>query len=277
MHFRWKPYVPAAARRHTVQRTVAKMRKEGQTLSPVTASRGAIARSFWGKAWCRNLERYSDFSNRLPRGRTYLRNGSVIDLKIGPGEVSAQVMGSSLYLVIVRISEVAGAQWQAIAHDCARSIDTLVELLQGQLSTSVMERITHPGTGLFPSPREISFSCSCPDSAGMCKHVAATLYGIGARLDAEPKLLFGLRKVDAKELIARVGETGVPLQERARAGRILDSSKLAEVFGIDLSSADPKPSHKPVAKKRKPLAPRAGKSSNCVSKQSARKKSRKSR
>ena len=117
MHFRWKPYVPAAARRHTVQRTVAKMRKEGQTLSPVTASRGAIARSFWGKAWCRNLERYSDFSNRLPRGRTYLRNGSVIDLKIGPGEVSAQVMGSSLYLVIVRISEVAGAQWQAIAHD----------------------------------------------------------------------------------------------------------------------------------------------------------------
>jgi len=111
----------------------------------------------------------------------------------------------------------------------------------------------------------------------MCKHVAATLYGIGARLDAEPKLLFGLRKVDAKELIARVGETGVPLQERARAGRILDSSKLAEVFGIDLSSADPKPSHKPVAKKRKPLAPRAGKSSNCVSKQSARKKSRKSR
>jgi uncharacterized Zn finger protein len=223
------------------------------------------------------LERYSDFSNRLPRGRTYLRNGSVIDLKIGPGEVSAQVMGSSLYVVIVRISEVAGAHWQAIAHDCARSIDTLVELLQGQLSTSVMERITQPGTGLFPSPREISFSCSCPDSAGMCKHVAATLYAIGARLDAEPKLLFGLRKVDARELIARVGETGVPLQKPPRAGRILDSSKLAEVFGIDLSNADPKPSHKPVAKKRKPLAPGFDKSANCVSKQSARKNSRKAR
>jgi uncharacterized Zn finger protein len=277
MYFRWKPHVPAAARRHTAERTVAKMRKEGQTLSPVTPSRGAIARSFWGKAWCRNLDRYSDFSNRLPRGRTYLRNGSVIDLKIGPGKVSAQVMGSSLYLVIVSVSEVAGAHWQAIARDCARSIDTLVELLQGRLSTSVMERITRPGTGLFPSPREISFSCSCPDSAAMCKHVAATLYGIGARLDAEPELLFGLRKVDAKELIARVGETGVPVQKLPRAGRILHSSKLADVFGIDLGSADPKPSHKPVAKKRKPLAPRADKSANRISQQSARKKSGKTR
>jgi len=277
MYFRWKPYVPAAARRYTAERTVVKMRKEGQTLSPVTASRGAIARSFWGKAWCRNLERYSDLSNRLPRGRTYLRNGSVIDLKIGPGEVSAQVMGSSLYLVIVRISGVAGAHWRAIARDCARSIDTLVELLQGHLSTSVMERITRPGTGLFPSPWEISFSCSCPDSATMCKHVAATLYGIGTRLDSEPELLFGLRNVDAKELIARAGESGALVQKPPCAGRILDSSKLADVFGIDLGSADPKSSHKSVVKKRKSPVPRANKSANRIGKQSARQKSRKAR
>jgi uncharacterized Zn finger protein len=135
-----------------------------------------------------NLERYSDYANRLPRGRTYLRNGSVIDLKIGAGEATAQVMGSSLYRIKVQISPVAGSHWQSIARDCARSIDTLVELLQGQLSASMMERITRPGTGLFPSPREIRFSCSCPDSAAMCKHIAATLYGIGARLDVEPHL-----------------------------------------------------------------------------------------
>jgi uncharacterized Zn finger protein len=237
MYFRWKPYVPAAARRQIADRTVAKMQKKGHTLSPVAASRGAIAKSFWGKAWCRNLERYSDYSNRLPRGRTYLRNGSVVDLKIGPGEVTAQVMGSSLYRITVSIREVAGADWQAIARDCARSIDTLVELLQGQLSTSVMERITRPGTGLFPSPTEISFSCSCPDSAAMCKHVAATLYGIGARLDMVPELLFALRKVDAKELIARAGEGGTPVQKLPGAGRILDSSKLADVFGIDFGEA----------------------------------------
>src|ERR1700686_2946953 len=105
MHFPWKPYVPAAARRRTADRTVAKMQKKGQILSPVAAGRGAIVKSFWGKAWCRNLERYSDYSNRLPRGRTYLRNGSVIDLKIGPGGGSAQVMGSSLYRIAGRIEQ----------------------------------------------------------------------------------------------------------------------------------------------------------------------------
>jgi uncharacterized Zn finger protein len=277
MYFRWKPYVPAASRRRTADRTVAKLQKKGQTLSPVAASRGAIAKSFWGKAWCQNLERYSDYSNRLPRGRTYLRNGSVIDLKIGPGEVTAQVMGSSLYRITVSIREVAGAHWHSIARDCARSIDTLVELLQGQLSNSVMERITRPGTGLFPSPKEISFSCSCPDSAAMCKHVAATLYGIGARIDAEPELLFGLRKVDAKELIASAGDGGVPVQKLPRAGRILDSSKLADVFGIDLGSAEPTSPHKTAAKKGKSLSPRTNKPVNRTGKQSARKKSGKAR
>ncbi len=277
MYLRWKPYVSAAARRQAADRRVAKMQKGGQMLSPVAASRGAIAKSFWGKAWCRNLERYSDYSNRLPRGRTYLRNGSVIDLKIGPGEVTAQVMGSSLYRITVSIRQVAAAHWQAIARDCARSIDTLVELLQGQLSTSVMERITRPGTGLFPSPTEISFSCSCPDSAAMCKHVAATLYGIGARLDSAPELLFGLRKVDAKELIARAGEGGTPVQKLPGAGRILDSSKLADVFGIDFGGAEPKPSDKPTARKRKSVAPRRAKSASRVGKRSARRKSGKAR
>jgi len=277
MYFRRKPYIPAAARRQAAERTVAKMVRKGQALSPVTASRGAIAKSFWGKAWCQNLERYSDYSNRLPRGRTYLRNGSVIDLTIGPGEVTAQVMGSSLYRITVSISEVAGAHWQAIARDCARSIDTLVELLQGQLSTSVMERITRPGTGLFPSPMEISFSCSCPDSAAMCKHVAATLYGIGARLDSAPELLFGLRKVDAKELIARAGEGGTPVQKLPGAGRILDSSKLVDVFGIDFGAADPKSSPKPIGKKSKSVAPRKAKSANRVGKRSGRGKSGKAR
>src|SRR6266436_1069481 len=228
MIYDWKPYVSAAERRRRAQRAATRYGKKGN----------AIAKTFWGKAWCDNLERYSDYSNRLPRGRTYVRNGSVIDLRIAPGELTAQVMGSSLYRITVSIREVAGTHWQAIARDCARSIDTLVELLQGQLSTSVMERITRPGTGLFPSPKEISFSCSCPDSAALCKHVAATLYGIGARLDAEPELLFGLRKVEAKELIAGAGEGGTPVQKLPDSGRILDSSKLSDVFGIDFGGMD---------------------------------------
>lgn len=277
MYFRWQPYVPVAARRKNSERTVAKLKKKGHVLAPVTANRGAIAKSFWGKAWCKNLERYSDFSNRLPRGRTYLRNGSVIHLDIGAGEVSALVSGSSLYRISVRISKVAAAHWQAISSDCARSIDSLVELLQGQLSTAVMERITRPGSGLFPSPKEIAFSCSCPDSAAMCKHVAATLYGIGVRLDAAPELLFGLRRVDAKELIARAGDGVAPIHKAPGAGRILDSSKLASVFGIDLAGADPASLAKSAVKSRKALAPRKVKAATRVGARPATKKSSKAR
>jgi uncharacterized Zn finger protein len=274
MYFRWTRYVPAAARRKKSERTVVKLQRNGRTLAPVTAGRGAIAKSFWGKAWCTNLERYSDYSNRLPRGRTYLRNGSVIDLQIGTGVVRALVSGSSLYRISLRIAEVAATHWQSIARDCARSIDSLVELLQGRLSSAVMERITRPGTGLFPSPEEISFSCSCPDSAAMCKHIAATLYGIGARLDTQPELLFGVRRVDAKDLIALAGDGAAPTHKRPGAGRILDSSKLADVFGIDLAGANPELLHKSAAEGRKSSAPRKAKAATRLGARPARKKPR---
>lgn len=238
MYFQWRPYVSVAERRRKAERAADRYRKKtGKTLSPVTAARGAIAKTFWGKAWCDNLEHYSDYSNRLPRGRTYVRNGSVIDLRIAAGEVSAQVMGSDLYQVTVNIAPVPKTQWTALGGDCAGSIDSLVELLQGRLSKGVMERICRPQTGLFPSPKEIKLSCSCPDWATMCKHVAAVLYGVGARLDEQPELLFTLRNVDAKDLVARVG-AGLPLAKKApAAGKMLDESKLAEVFGIEMADA----------------------------------------
>ena len=171
----------------------------------------------------------------------------MIDLQIAAGEVKAQVMGSSLYRVEVRIAAVAAKQWTAIGADCAGSIDSLVELLQGKLSTAVMQRISTPRTGLFPAPREISFSCSCPDSASMCKHVAAVLYGVGARLDQVPELLFSLRRVDAKDPVIQAG-AGVPKSKKApAAGKVLDNSELADVFGIEMDRT-PQPT--------KPAAPR---------------------
>ncbi len=238
MYYQWKPYVSVAERRKKAERAAARYQKKtGKTLSPVTAARGAIAKTFWGKAWCDNLERYSDYSNRLPRGRTYVRNGSVIDLRIAAGVVSAQVMGSDLYRITVNIAAVPKEQWNALGGDCAGSIDSLVELLQGRLSKGVMERICRPQTGLFPSPKEIKLSCSCPDWAEMCKHVAAVLYGVGARLDEQPELLFALRKVDAKDLVARAG-AGLPLTKKTpAAGKMLDQSRLAEVFGIEMAEA----------------------------------------
>ena len=178
-----------------------------------------IAKTFWGKSWCANLERYSDFENRLPRGRTYVRNGSVLDLQIAKGEVAAMVAGSELYKVKIAIAPVKQARWKAICRDCAGAINSLVELLQGRLAKGVMDRVCREGDGLFPSPREIKLSCSCPDWADMCKHVAAVLYGVGARLDEKPQLLFVLRGVDENELLAIAGQDLAAEQERRPARR----------------------------------------------------------
>jgi uncharacterized Zn finger protein len=273
MYYGWKPYVSVAQRRAKAERLAREMKKNGQTLSPVTAER-AIAKTFWGKAWSDNLERCSDYANRLPRGRTYVRNGSVIDLQIAAGKVSAQVMGSELYKVTVDISAVPKKQWQDIGADCAGTIDSLVELLQGRLSKGVMERICQPGKGLFPSPKEIKFDCSCPDWASMCKHVAAVFYGVGARLDEQPELLFTLRKVDAQELVARAG-TSMPLPQAPASGKVIDSAKIAAIFGIEMAEiADAAADKKPPSKK-KPAAKKkavAGKKKAVVAKKKPKKK-----
>jgi len=233
----FRPYVSVRARRHEAQREMERLRKKGHVVSPVVIEGRAIARTFWGQSWCRNLERYSDYSNRLPRGRTYVRNGSVVDLQVARGEVTARVSGSSLYTVRVQVVEVSRARWTALCRSCAGGIDSLVELLQGRLSKGVMERICAEKTGLFPAPAEIQLACSCPDWATMCKHVAAVLYGIGARLDARPELLFELRGVDQSELVARAGK-GLPLAGKGpAAGRVLAAEGLSELFGIDLAEA----------------------------------------
>lgn len=237
----WKPYVPVAVRREKARKAAAKAKKAGADYAPIEPCRGAIAKTFWGKAWCDNLERYSDYENRLPRGRTYVRNGSVIDLKISDGEVNALVIGSSLYTVDVNVRSVPDAQWQSISADCAGSIDSLVELLQGKLSKAVMARICQPATGLFPAPVDIEFSCSCPDWASMCKHVAAVLYGVGARLDQQPDLLFRLRGVDAEDLTAQASETLPTASKRPASKKRLDDSALADIFGIEMVDVAPAP------------------------------------
>ncbi len=237
MYSRWPIRASVAERRRKTKLAMAKLTKKGQSTSPVVIQGHTIARTFWGKAWCANLESYSDYSNRLPRGRSYVRSGSVVDLKIAAGEVRARVSGSSLYQVRVRVSPVPKARWKAICKDCVGAIDSLVELLQGEFSKGVMERMCRQKTGLFPSPNEIQVSCSCPDWAVVCKHVAAVFYGIGARLDQAPQLLFNLRKVDEKDLIADAG-AGLAVRKKGVAkSRILgDSTALAEMFGLELAS-----------------------------------------
>jgi len=237
----WRPYVPVARRRANAAREVARRAKKGQKVSPVKIEGRTIATTFWGKAWCENLEAYSDYESRLPRGRTYVRNGSVVDLQVAPGKVTALVMGSELYEIEIAIEPMKPAAWKGIAAECAGRIDSLVELLAGKISSGVMEVMTRKGKGLFPTPREISMDCSCPDWADMCKHLAAALYGIGARLDEKPELLFLLRKVDHMDLVAQATEVPAIGSATPAGGKTLATVDLSGIFGIEFDSATPLP------------------------------------
>src|SRR6266852_1336421 len=144
-YFQWGAYVSVAEKQRDAAQALAKLKKQGRSVAPVNIAGRTIAQSFWGKSWCANLERYSDFASRLPRGRSYVRNGSVIDLQIGRGEISALVSGSELYKIKIIISPVAANRWKAICRDCAGTIDSLVELLQGRLAKGVMDRVCREG------------------------------------------------------------------------------------------------------------------------------------
>jgi uncharacterized Zn finger protein len=235
-YYGFRPYVPVAKRREQAAREMAKLAKKGRVISPVAIEGRKIATTFWGKAWCENLESYSDYESRLPRGRTYVRNGSVVDLQIERGKVKATVSGSELYTLTIEIGVLPKPRWDAICRDCAGSVGSLVELLQGKLSKNVMERVCRADDGLFPSPDEIKLGCSCPDWADMCKHVSAALYGVGARLDAKPDLLFELRGVDRSQLIASAGKD-LPMTQRPIAGeRVLAEDDIGALFGLEMDA-----------------------------------------
>src|SRR4051794_8746380 len=236
-YYDYKPYVPVAQRRAQAAKEVARRRKKGEKIAPVVIEGRTIASTFWGKAWCTNLESYSDFANRLPRGRTYVRNGSVVDLKIEKGQIKALVSGSELYEVRIDIAALPKPLWAKLKEQCAGKVGTLVELLQGKLSKSVMERVTDRAEGLFPKPKEIEMRCSCPDYAGMCKHVAAAMYGVGNRLDSSPELLFLLRGVDHLELI----EQAIPATRigTKAAAPTIAASELSAIFDIEIGDSAP--------------------------------------
>lgn len=239
-----------------------KMAKSGRKPSPVRIEGRAIASTFWGKAWCGNLESYRDYAYRLPRGRSYVRHDAVLDLDIGAGRIQAVVSGTQLYDVDVSIKPLAKAHWARIKTQCAGEIGSLIELLEGRLSDRVMGIVTDRERGLFPKPKEIEMRCSCPDWATMCKHVAAVMYGVGARLDAKPELLFTLRNVEHGELIAAAADLQVP-SRRAR-GKTIEEAELAGVFGIELAEL---PHARPSPKKKRPApAKRSGGKSRAAGK-----------
>jgi uncharacterized Zn finger protein len=271
-HYGFRPYVPVAERRRKAALKMAKLAKQGKTIRPVQIEGRTIARSFWGKAWCDNLESYMDYANRLPRGRTYVRNGSVVHLDIRSGEIEATVSGSELYQVRISITPAAKAKWKRLCRECSGAIGSLVELLRGRFSDHVMGIITRKETGLFPAPAEIELKCSCPDWATMCKHVAAVLYGVGARLDESPELLFALRSVNHEELITQAATATDLAGKTATAGPELAESEIGDVFGIELDTQIAAPARAPA-----PVAPAPAKASRKARTPAPRKRRAKAR
>ncbi|MEA1926940.1 MAG: helix-turn-helix domain-containing protein [Candidatus Auribacterota bacterium] len=274
----WPPYISVGERRANARRKVAQMRKQGRVIRPIEIQGRKIARSFWGDAWCKHLEKFSDYANRLPRGRSYLRHGAVCHLEISRGLVKAMVIGTRIYNVKIKISKLPKKKWEEVKEQCVGRVGSLLELLQGSLSRSVMEVVTDRDRGLFPLPREIKMGCDCPDWAVMCKHVSAVLYGVGARLDEAPELLFLLRGVDHQELISSRAAIDATIKAGEKTGRRkIDEGELADVFGIDLAEEETVDVIPPEPQKRRRKKPPTALSSPPPSKSKGKKKKKKVR
>lgn len=217
--------------------TKKKESAKGKNLSPVTVTGRNIAKSWWGKAWCNNLESYADYDSRLERGKRYVRSNAIVDLQIERGKILARVQGTRKipYKVEIRISPLSEERCQSIIARCSSKLENVGKLMQGDFPED-MKQLFEGNDGLFPTPKEISFQCSCPDWALMCKHVAATLYGVGVRLDEQPLLFFELRGIDFNRFVdvtlANKVECMLKNADRPQSRRIIEAADLTELFGV---------------------------------------------
>ncbi len=243
----YSPYVSKVEKIKKAKKTLEKMAKIGIVLDPVIIEGRTISRTWWGQSWVKNLERYADYSNRLPRGRSYLRNGSILDLKIDANRITALVSGSSStpYKVNIAINSIGKSVETEMMEKSRESLHSMQSLLAGDFPAELKEHFFKRDSGLFPSPKEIKLDCSCPDWASMCKHVAAALYGVAVRLDEKPELFFTLRGIDVNSFVITVAkEESAKLLRKAKvkSKRVLFSDEseddMAELFGIALDSTD---------------------------------------
>ena len=266
MSWGYPKYVTVAEKKAKAEKKLKQLKKKMPGIEPVILAGSTLARTWWGKSWNRNLERYADYSNRIGRGKSYVRHGAVLDLKITGGRVTALVQGTRAkpYEVLINIAQVKKANWDQIRKQCQGELRSLPDLVAGKFPKELGEIFLAEGKGLFPTPKEISFDCSCPDWASMCKHVAATLYGVGARLDEDPLLFFTLRQADTEELVTRaVQEKTGDLLARAskKSSKELGDADLSGLFGIDM---DIKPKFASTAKVAKVAKAAKPKQQRCV-------------
>lgn len=168
-------------------------------------SRRPFGLTWWGKAWVDALEHRARLDpNRLGRGRSYARRGSVLDLRVDPGVVSATVQGSRVtpYEVTVRIRAFSGDEWDAVLDVVSAQIGRVAALLDGELPPEVVDDAQAAGLELLPDAGEVKTACNCPDFAVPCKHSAAVCFLIADALDEDPFVLLLLRGRRRDELMS---------------------------------------------------------------------------
>ncbi|MDH3347682.1 MAG: SWIM zinc finger family protein [Desulfobulbaceae bacterium] len=253
--YKYPRYVSVAEKKAKAMKKLAQLKKKNPNINPVVIESNVLAKTWWGKSWNTNLESYSDYHNRIGRGRSYVRHGAVLDLQILAGKVKALVQGAATkpYSVIIPIRKLSLDKVNAIKMECRGKLNSLQDLISGKFPKELGQMFLSQGNGLFPEPDDISLSCSCPDSAIMCKHVAATLYGVGARLDEDPLLFFKLRSINVDDLVtSAIKERTEDLLEKTevKSSKIIEDGDLSDIFGIDLDDSLDIEQTNPIKKKR---------------------------
>ena len=215
-------------------------KSKSEIREPIIIEGRTISSSWWGKAWCDNIDIYADFDNRLPRGRNYVRSGCVVDLKIEYGVIKALVVGSrpKPYRVQIDIKPFSDNEVKAFEDKCRNNFESVEDFINGRFPDSFQEYFTSSSLNLFPKVKEMKFSCSCPDWAVLCKHVAAVLYGIGRKLDDDPMLLLRLRRIDtasfSEKIVNREAEKlALSSSISLPPGRAMDMEEASLLFSVD--------------------------------------------
>ncbi|KJJ83858.1 zinc finger SWIM domain-containing protein [Candidatus Omnitrophus magneticus] len=249
-------YVTLSEKLAKAERSLKQLKKKDPSITPLIVTGTKIVKTWWGKSWIENLKNYADYSNRLGRGRSYIKNGFILDFKIKEGEITSLVQGTRRepYEIRIKIEPLDNKTWDEIKKHCEGKIESLTELIEGEFPKDLAEIFTRKGQGLFPSPKEIKFGCSCLDWADMCKHVAASLYGVGVKLDTDPKLFFTLRKVEMNDLITEALQNkskNMLKKANKKTSRVIDDSAASKIFDINIDEEIVR-EIKPISKKNNP-------------------------
>ena len=223
------PHLSAAARKALAEQERKRVLAENPDFIPLRVTHTQkLARSFWGQAWNRNLDTYQDYDTRFDRGRRHLRAGAVVNLQLIGPQVEAHVWDHRLYPVSATFAPLDTEKWAAFRKDSAGEFDSLVALLQGKVSDTLLARIIDPQKGLFPERQALTYRCTCLDDAPLCEHIAAVLYGIGVCFDENAELFFSLRAISIHDWMQTLGDC--LLQEVGPPS----AQELGDLFDIDL-------------------------------------------